>query len=154
MKKLILLAGVIVLAAAAIAAQCAATTKKGTQCKRQAAAGSLYCWQHGKATSQSTAAVSSSKTDSLVRCKAITKAGTQCKRKPSLGSNYGWQHQGNVREASIDGRYNSSESACDRSKVARGCRGNLHGYDKRWEAVLKEGEVRFRQVLATRAVVE
>lgn len=98
MKKLILLAGVIVLAAAAIAAQCAATTKKGTQCKRQAAAGSLYCWQHGKATSQSTDAVSSSKTDSLVRCKAITKAGTQCKRKPSLGSNYCWQHQGNVTE--------------------------------------------------------
>lgn len=26
--------------------QCAATTKKGTRCKRKAAAGSSYCWQH------------------------------------------------------------------------------------------------------------
>jgi hypothetical protein len=27
--------------------QCAATTKKGTRCKRKAASGSSYCWQHG-----------------------------------------------------------------------------------------------------------
>ena len=27
--------------------QCQATTKKGTQCKRKAASGSNYCWQHG-----------------------------------------------------------------------------------------------------------
>lgn len=27
--------------------RCQATTKKGTQCKRNAAAGSNYCWQHG-----------------------------------------------------------------------------------------------------------
>lgn len=27
--------------------QCAATTKKGTRCKRKAKAGSKYCWQHG-----------------------------------------------------------------------------------------------------------
>ncbi|MDE6860908.1 MAG: hypothetical protein K2J65_10915 [Duncaniella sp.] len=26
--------------------QCAATTKKGTRCSRQAKAGSSYCWQH------------------------------------------------------------------------------------------------------------
>jgi len=26
--------------------RCQATTKKGTQCKRNAAAGSNYCWQH------------------------------------------------------------------------------------------------------------
>lgn len=26
--------------------RCAATTKKGTQCKRNAANGSSYCWQH------------------------------------------------------------------------------------------------------------
>lgn len=26
--------------------RCAATTKKGTQCKRKAQAGSMYCWQH------------------------------------------------------------------------------------------------------------
>ncbi|MBN8545824.1 MAG: hypothetical protein J0L60_06790 [Ignavibacteria bacterium] len=27
--------------------QCQATTKKGKQCKRNAKAGSNYCWQHG-----------------------------------------------------------------------------------------------------------
>lgn len=27
--------------------QCAATTKKGTHCKRKASSGSSYCWQHG-----------------------------------------------------------------------------------------------------------
>lgn len=27
--------------------QCAATTQKGTRCRRQAATGSSYCWQHG-----------------------------------------------------------------------------------------------------------
>ena len=32
----------------AVAAQCAATTKKGTQCKRQASPGSQYCWLHAK----------------------------------------------------------------------------------------------------------
>lgn len=28
--------------------QCAARTKKGTRCSRQASAGSIYCWQHNK----------------------------------------------------------------------------------------------------------
>lgn len=27
--------------------RCAATTKKGTRCKRKASKGSSYCWQHG-----------------------------------------------------------------------------------------------------------
>ena len=99
MKKILMMAAACLMVAAAFAAQCTATTKKGTQCKRQAAAGSLYCWQHGgKTTSQSTVAVPSAQTNSLVQCKAITKAGTQCKRKPSPGSNYCWQHQGNVTE--------------------------------------------------------
>ena len=30
----------------AYAARCKAITKKGTQCKREAVAGSDYCWQH------------------------------------------------------------------------------------------------------------
>lgn len=47
-KALVAAAVAFALAASAIAAQCAATTKKGTQCKRQAAAGSIYCWQHQK----------------------------------------------------------------------------------------------------------
>lgn len=33
---------------AAQSSQCAAMTKKGTRCSRQAQAGSAYCWQHGK----------------------------------------------------------------------------------------------------------
>ena len=28
--------------------QCAARTKKGTRCSRQASAGSIYCWQHNR----------------------------------------------------------------------------------------------------------
>lgn len=28
--------------------QCAARTKKGTRCSRQASTGSIYCWQHNK----------------------------------------------------------------------------------------------------------
>jgi hypothetical protein len=30
----------------AVSGRCQATTKKGSQCKRNAAAGSSYCWQH------------------------------------------------------------------------------------------------------------
>lgn len=30
-----------------ISSQCAATTQKGTRCKRKASPGSSYCWQHG-----------------------------------------------------------------------------------------------------------
>jgi endonuclease G len=30
------------------AKQCAAMTKKGTRCKRNAESGSKYCWQHNK----------------------------------------------------------------------------------------------------------
>ena len=33
--------------AAARSTRCQATTKKGTQCSRNAKAGSSYCWQHG-----------------------------------------------------------------------------------------------------------
>lgn len=36
MKKMLMMAAVVMMAAIAFAAQCAATTKKGTQCKRQA----------------------------------------------------------------------------------------------------------------------
>lgn len=32
---------------AAVSGRCMATTKKGTQCSRNARAGSNYCWQHG-----------------------------------------------------------------------------------------------------------
>ena len=50
MKKMLTMAAVCLMAAMAFAAQCAATTKKGTQCKRQASPDSEFCWQHGGAT--------------------------------------------------------------------------------------------------------
>ena len=46
MKKILIMAVVCLMTAMTFAAQCAATTKKGTQCKRQASPGSSYCWQH------------------------------------------------------------------------------------------------------------
>ena len=46
MQKIQMMAAVCLMAAATFAAQCAATTKRGTQCKRQASPGSSYCWQH------------------------------------------------------------------------------------------------------------
>lgn len=105
MKKLILSGIVCVLAAfMCVAAQCAAITKKGTQCKRQASPNSSYCWQHGgttkaqQATGMTTADVAKS------RCKATTKAGTQCKRSAQVGSDYCWQHagqSGNEKKTSV-----------------------------------------------------
>ena len=97
MKKILLMIIVAVMTAATFAAQCAATTKKGTQCKRQAAAGSSYCWQHGGKAKRATATPATTP-ENLTQCKAITKEGTQCKRNASYGSNYCWQHQGNEME--------------------------------------------------------
>jgi hypothetical protein len=59
--------------------RCKATTKKGTQCKRNAKAGSEFCWQHQKIPDAK-------------RCKANTKAGKRCSRKAQIGSEYCWQH--------------------------------------------------------------
>ena len=50
MKKVLMMVAVCLMAAMAFAAQCAATTKKGTQCKREASPGSEFCWQHGGTT--------------------------------------------------------------------------------------------------------
>ena len=56
MKKALMMAAVCLMAAMTFAAQCAATTKKGTQCKRQASPGSEFCWQHGGTTKAERAA--------------------------------------------------------------------------------------------------
>lgn len=45
MKSILVLLLATFLAADVLA--CAAITKKGTQCKRAPASGSIYCWQHG-----------------------------------------------------------------------------------------------------------
>ena len=46
MKKILIMGIVMVVSASAIAVQCGGTTKKGARCRRQATAGSAYCWQH------------------------------------------------------------------------------------------------------------
>lgn len=86
------------------AGQCQATTKKGTQCKRQAAAGSSYCWQHGGSSTPSRSTemtkdttarkISPSNEVTSTRCQATTKKGTQCKRNAKAGSKFCWQHGG------------------------------------------------------------
>lgn len=107
MKKMMMMAAVCLMAALTFAAQCAATTKKGTQCKRQASPGSQYCWQHGGTTKAereaggAAAPVQARRTSGGSaavapvadgRCQATTKAGTQCKRKAQAGGKYCAQH--------------------------------------------------------------
>ena len=110
MKKILMMAAVCLMAVATFAAQCAATTKKGTQCKRQASPGSSYCWQHGGTTKAERAAgmtapaperrvrnVDTSEQAATApvadgRCQATTKSGAQCKRKANPGSKFCWQH--------------------------------------------------------------
>jgi hypothetical protein len=97
----------LVITASALSQQCQATTKKGTQCKRNAQAGSIYCWQHTRmygtgstestTTTKSNQTVQPSKSESEnVQCQAITKKGTQCSRKAQAGSKLCWQHQGST----------------------------------------------------------
>jgi hypothetical protein len=59
--------------------RCTATTKKGTQCKRNAESGEDYCWQHKPLPSAQ-------------RCQATTRAGKQCSRKVQKDSKFCWQH--------------------------------------------------------------
>ena len=90
--------------------QCQAITKKGTQCKRKAMTGSIYCAQHSKMNATKTVGNQNqvlppastrkqkeinknSKQVENRQCQAITKEGKQCKRKALPGSNYCWQHQ-------------------------------------------------------------
>lgn len=70
----------IAISANAYAQQCQATTKKGTQCKRNAQAGSVYCWQHARMYDNSSQQKSQSKetveTDSTKISKKETEIGT------------------------------------------------------------------------------
>ena len=114
MKKVLMMATVCLMAAMTFAAQCAATTKKGTQCKRQASPGSEYCWQHGGTTKAQRAANGESEAPKRSRkaaqaepeapasndapavaesqCQATTKSGAPCKRKAQAGGKYCAQH--------------------------------------------------------------
>lgn len=101
MKKIMIVFMLVVMSAIQAFA-CAATTKKGTLCKRAPVPGSQYCWQHGgrsavKSTPTPSAATTSVVTPTTVdenRCKGKTKAGAQCKRSARKGSKYCWQHEG------------------------------------------------------------
>ena len=118
MKKVLMMAAVCLMAAMTFAAQCAATTKKGTQCKRQASPGSEFCWQHGGTTKAQRAANGESEAPKRSRkaaqvepeapaandapaavegqCQATTKRGTQCRRKAVEGGKYCAQHAGKM----------------------------------------------------------
>ncbi len=109
-----MMAAVCLMAAMTFAAQCAATTKKGTQCKRQASPGSEFCWQHGGTTKAERAGNGESEAPKRARkaakaeseapaandapaavegqCQATTRRGTQCKRKAVEGGKYCAQH--------------------------------------------------------------
>ncbi len=117
MKKILVFVTVCLLAAITFAAQCAATTKKGTQCKRQASPGSEFCWQHGgstkaqRASNQGASAQNRTTrnedandvtTASGGMCQATTKAGTQCKRKAQAGGKYCFQHAAMARDDGAD----------------------------------------------------
>lgn len=91
MKKMIMVA-VCLIATLTFAAQCAATTKRGTQCKRNASPDSQYCWQHGGTTKAERMASGESTMTRVSQCAATTKKGTQCKRKAKAGSKFCWQH--------------------------------------------------------------
>ena len=84
--------------------------EKGAQCKRNAQAGSIYCWQHermyGTSQTKTESKSKESKKETVkkeetkkqeyvsTQCQATTKKGKQCKRKASAGSRYCWQHGG------------------------------------------------------------
>ena len=55
-KALVIIFVMLGLIASVFAEQCRATTKKGTQCKRNASPGSEFCWQHGGTTKAERAA--------------------------------------------------------------------------------------------------
>jgi hypothetical protein len=91
--------------------QCQAITKKGTQCKRMAKAGSVFCGQHSKMTNVNTVKsqppteirmkpqrkeIRSGKPNQVTngQCQALTKKGKPCSRKVKAGSKYCWQHGG------------------------------------------------------------
>lgn len=143
MKKMLMMAAVCLMAAITFAAQCAATTKKGTQCKRQASPGSSYCWQHGGTTKAERAAgMTSPSPERRVRnagvteqtaaapvaeerCQATTKTGMQCKRKANPGSKFCWQHgaktESNAEAAKVEPSVEAPAETSAEASVASQC---------------------------------
>ena len=101
MKKLIslLLAVTLCLGFCAEARRCAATTMRGTQCKREAKIGQ-YCTQHHKSKSRSQEYIIRSKpnfdhngkplkaSNDRERCIVTTQQGTRCKLKVISGTRF------------------------------------------------------------------
>jgi len=101
MKKLITLMMTLVmcLSFSAEARRCAATTMRGTQCKREAKVGQ-YCTQHHKSKSHSQEYIIRSKpnfdrngkpvkaSNDRERCQSTTRQGTRCKLKIIDGTRY------------------------------------------------------------------
>jgi hypothetical protein len=119
----------LVVTVSALSQQCQAITKKGTQCKRNAQAGSIYCWQHTRmygtgstestTTTKSNQTVQSSKSESENgQCQAITKKGTQCSRRAQAGSKFCWQHQGSTN--TIDNNSTSNTNSEIKSNPSAG----------------------------------
>jgi hypothetical protein len=82
MSKLLLsVMGALLVAGSAVAAQCAAITQDGTQCKREAEAGSKYCWQHKAGTTakgtNTVSKVKGTNTVNKVKGKTNKKAGVR-----------------------------------------------------------------------------
>lgn len=101
MKKTIIMIATMAMAVTVFAAQCAAITKKGTRCKRQAVAGALYCWQHGgNATAQRGTEEIRPTTERQKQCKAITEDGEQCELYAAAGSAYCRLHGGASHQSS------------------------------------------------------
>ena len=119
MKKAIIMIATMAMAATVFAAQCSATTKKGSRCKRQAAAGASYCWQHGgKATAQRVPEAIRSTAERQKQCKAITKDGERCELDASAGSEYCWQHQRHVAATNLSTK--ASVTTSKKDGVVRG----------------------------------
>lgn len=67
--------------------RCHAATKSGTQCKRKAASGTMYCKQH---------AVEVEVKNTPEKCRAVDDKGVRCEDAPKEHKNYCEKHLGLV----------------------------------------------------------
>ena len=119
MKKVLLFCTMIVSLVLSLAAeQCQGITQKGVRCRRNAASGSQYCWQHGGKANESTKTVDrpsriikprrlelpragfydgngagiSWKVEDMPTCKAKNEDGSSCTKKCYGGTGYCCNH--------------------------------------------------------------
>ena len=87
MNKILMLAAIVLMSVVAVAGQCVGITKKGERCKRQAAAGSSYCWQHGGAKTQRTVVPTRGN-----GCQWTSEKGEKCGQDVMSGSKFCQRH--------------------------------------------------------------